>query len=412
MDDDSAHDNGDGVATNGVAHEADEAQCCNQPSGGDVDVGETGRRKRIDAILQSKSFRDELDRLLGSGVIDDNSVAGCLEQLTSMVGRLKREAGRATDGVKGYQCVRPVCDLRGVEGTQFSTYEKALRCKFACVFRLVDALGWNDACGSHLVLALPEGEPSVLVNPCDLLYSQMSASTLLRVPLSALGQSAGALPPELGRLHAPLLRAGASCVLHVRHEAVSAVSALRCGLLPVNEFAGALGPVEQLSGSEQLPDWGQRHFSSGNRTGVVLINNCGALCCADSVERTFFLMVNLVVACETQLNVMPMGVDNLCLLDECEQRRCREEWNRVFSSGAGDCELQFEAGVRLLERSGCRTGNAYQLPHLSALTSLQALTGVDRVTDQVTASPSRKSTVSRAGERIRWLGQQTAESKV
>lgn len=48
----------------------------------------------------------------------------------------------------------------------------------------------------------------------------------------------------------------------------------------------------------------------------MLLTNRGALCCGETVEEAFFNVYNTVVACETQLKLMPAGVDNLNLISE------------------------------------------------------------------------------------------------
>lgn len=53
---------------------------------------------------------------------------------------------------------------------------------------------------------------------------------------------------------------------------------------------------------------------------VMLLTNRGALCCGETVEEAFFNVYNMVLACETQLKLMPAGLDNLNLIsEECKK---------------------------------------------------------------------------------------------
>ena len=49
---------------------------------------------------------------------------------------------------------------------------------------------------------------------------------------------------------------------------------------------------------------------------VMLLTNRGALCCGETVEEAFYNVYNTVLACETQLKLMPVGIENLNLISE------------------------------------------------------------------------------------------------
>jgi len=75
-----------------------------------------------------------------------------------------------------------------------------------------------------------------------------------------------------------------------------------------------------------------------------------------------------VLACDTQLKMMPMGLDNLVLIDE-ESRRKTYELGQKGGGGVntakrdwGIGELEFEALMRKLDNAGFRTGYQYVEP--------------------------------------------------
>lgn len=49
---------------------------------------------------------------------------------------------------------------------------------------------------------------------------------------------------------------------------------------------------------------------------VLMLSNHGALCCGDTLEEAFFSVYHMVHACEAQLKLLPVGLDNLSLIPE------------------------------------------------------------------------------------------------
>lgn len=44
---------------------------------------------------------------------------------------------------------------------------------------------------------------------------------------------------------------------------------------------------------------------------VLLLSNKGALCCGETIEEAFYNARNTVLAAESQLKLLPVGIDNL-----------------------------------------------------------------------------------------------------
>lgn len=49
---------------------------------------------------------------------------------------------------------------------------------------------------------------------------------------------------------------------------------------------------------------------------MLLLTNHGALCCGETIEEAFYEAQHIVKACEAQLNLLPIGLDNLVLIPE------------------------------------------------------------------------------------------------
>jgi ribulose-5-phosphate 4-epimerase/fuculose-1-phosphate aldolase len=74
--------------------------------------------------------------------------------------------------------------------------EWALRCDLAACYRLVAAYGWSDLVFTHISAKLPDsvtgGEHQFLINPYGLMFDEITASSLVKVGVSA--QLGGILP--------------------------------------------------------------------------------------------------------------------------------------------------------------------------------------------------------------------------
>lgn len=131
------------------------------------------RRKRVEAIMCSRLFREELERIVDSHGRDGPS--GLLQQLSDMVGV---PAARVGSLFKSSNCVLPINDIRGVESMGYAKGEKILRCKLAATFRLLDLYGWTQGLGAQVTARLNADQELFLVNPFGLLYHEVTASSL------------------------------------------------------------------------------------------------------------------------------------------------------------------------------------------------------------------------------------------
>lgn len=142
------------------------------------DMREMDRRKRVEAIMSSRLFREELERIVDNHGRDGPS--GILQQLSDMVGV---PAARVGSLFKSSNCVLPINDIRGVESMGYGKGEKILRCKLAATFRLLDLYGWTQGLGAQVTARLNADQELFLVNPFGLLYHEVTASSLNKVDM-------------------------------------------------------------------------------------------------------------------------------------------------------------------------------------------------------------------------------------
>ncbi|SON56810.1 aldolase II superfamily protein [Hartmannibacter diazotrophicus] len=115
------------------------------------------------------------------------------------------------------------------------------RVKLAASYRMVARLGMDDLIYNHISLRVPGHEDQFLINPYGLLFSEITASSLVKIDTE--GRKIAESPYEVNVaafvIHAAIhkSRHDAACVLHTHSDASVAVSGQDKGLLPLSQFA-------------------------------------------------------------------------------------------------------------------------------------------------------------------------------
>ena len=94
--------------TNGNGIEKDDSEQIPRPADIEQDMREMERRKRVEAIMCSKMFREELERIVDGQLRDGSS--NVLQQISDMMGV---PANRVGSYFRGANCVIPINDIRG-----------------------------------------------------------------------------------------------------------------------------------------------------------------------------------------------------------------------------------------------------------------------------------------------------------
>src|SRR5256886_11090362 len=121
---------------------------------------------------------------------------------------------------------------------QVSKEEWGKRVDLAAAYRLMDLYGMTELSANHISTCVPGEDKTFLINPYGLLYDQMHASCFIKLDLDG---NILFNPTELGINKAGFVIHGAihgarhdvDCVIHTHTIAGMAVSAMKCGLLPI-----------------------------------------------------------------------------------------------------------------------------------------------------------------------------------
>nr|MBE5726033.1 hu li tai shao [Cucujiformia] len=274
-------------------------------------------------------FREELERIIETQMSEGTGTNSLMQQISDIMG-VNKQAGNV---YKNSSCVLPINDIRGVEAIGYDKGEKILRCKLAAVYRLIDLYGWNQGSSSLITARLNQDEEHFLVNPYGMLFHEITASSLIKVDMQAnvveQGTTNFAVNMSSFSLHGAVhaARPDIKCIINIHNPSVVAISALKAGILPISQESVVIGEVSVHSfygGIIEPEEKDKLARNLGPINKVLLLTNQGALCCGQTIEEAFYNARNTVLACESQLKLLPVGLDNIFLLNEEERKKIYE----------------------------------------------------------------------------------------
>lgn len=211
--------------------------------------------------------------------------------------------------------------------------EKQLRIDLAACYRLVDLYGMSDMLLSHISVRVPGEEEHILINPFGMMYDEIRASDLIKVDLDGRvifnpnPQYTVNLPGYVihGAIHGA--RHDVACVLHTHTPAGMAISALECGLLPLNQtamrFSGSVGYHDFEGVAVDLEERKRLVRDLGSHD-VLILRNHGLLTVGSTIGEAFVNMYRLERACQTQLLTMSahskLVVPDVAMVDKTFQQ--------------------------------------------------------------------------------------------
>ncbi|XP_070471284.1 alpha-adducin isoform X12 [Equus przewalskii] len=396
------------------------------------------QKKRVSMILQSPAFCEELESMIQeqfkkgknpTGLLALQQIADFMTTNVPNVYPAAPQGGMAALNMS-LGMVTPVNDLRGSDSIAYDKGEKLLRCKLAAFYRLADLFGWSQLIYNHITTRVSSEQEHFLIVPFGLLYSEVTASSLVKINLQGDVVDRGSTNLGVNQagftLHSAIYaaRPDVKCVVHIHTPAGAAVSAMKCGLLPISPEALSLGEVAYHDYHGILVDEEEKVLiqkNLGPKSKVLILRNHGLVSVGESVEEAFYYIHNLVVACEIQVRTLASagGPDNLVLLDPGKYKAK----SRPPGSPAGEGttglppkwqigEQEFEALMRMLDNLGYRTGYPYRYPALrekskkySDVEVPASVTGYSFASDgdSGTCSPLRHSFQKQQREKTRWL---------
>jgi ribulose-5-phosphate 4-epimerase/fuculose-1-phosphate aldolase len=218
-------------------------------------------------------------------------------------------------GIAGAKALESV-EIPSLEG-KVSDEEWAIRIDLACAYRMVAHYGWDDLIFKHLSARIPGPEHHFLLNPYNLMFEEVTASSLVKVDVQ--GNPVEPTPfitnPAGFTIHSAIhmAREDAHAVMHLHTPAGQAVSAHSEGLLPLTQTAMLIrGQVAFHEYEGVAVDLGERErlvADLGTKSAMILRNH-GTLAVGKNVGECFIRLYYLERACQAQIMALSAG-DNL-----------------------------------------------------------------------------------------------------
>ena len=192
------------------------------------------------------------------------------------------------------------------------------RVDLAAAYRLVALSGWDDLIFTHLSARVPGPEHHFLINPYDMMFEEITASSLVKIDVDGnpVGESTHPVNPAGFTIHSAIhmAREDAGAVMHLHTPHGQAVSAMEFGLLPHTQTAMIAkhnvayhdyeGIATDLDERERLV------ADLGNKQAMILRNH-GTLAVGETVADCFVRLYFLERACQAQVMMLSAGLENL-----------------------------------------------------------------------------------------------------
>jgi ribulose-5-phosphate 4-epimerase/fuculose-1-phosphate aldolase len=213
---------------------------------------------------------------------------------------------RGITGVKALESVE-IPSLQGKVGEE----EWAIRVDLACAYRIVAHYGWDDLIFTHLSARIPGSEHHFLLNPYQLMFEEVTASSLVKVDVQ--GNPVEPTPfitnPAGFTIHSAIhmAREDAQAVMHLHTPTGQAVSAHSEGLLPLTQTAMLVR--QDYEGVAVDLDERERLVANLGSKGAMILRNHGTLAVGKTVGECFVKLYFLERACQAQVMALSAGSD-------------------------------------------------------------------------------------------------------
>ena len=194
---------------------------------------------------------------------------------------------------------------------QVSREEWDVRVNLTACYRLMAEYGMVEMVANHISARVPGTQNEFLINPYGMLYEEMTASSMIRIDIdgNVLFNATEYGVNQAGYvIHSAIhaARHDVDCIIHTHTLAGMAVSAMKCGILPIAQSSMRFADIayHDYEGVALRQDERERLVQSlGDREAMVLRNH-GLLAVAPSIPECFNNMYRLERACELQVTAL------------------------------------------------------------------------------------------------------------
>ena len=229
------------------------------------------------------------------------------------------------------------------------------RVNLAAAYQLAAHFKWTDLIYTHFSARVPGRDDQFLINPYGLMFEEITASNLVKIDHhgDVIDDSTGLGYNEAGFvIHGAVhqARPEIQCVIHTHTRAGVAVSAMKCGLLPISQHALRVYADVSYHDYEGIAlefDERARLVRDLGLSRTMILRNHGLLALGDSVRDAFDRMYYLQCACQIQVDALAGGEVNLLSGDVV-----KKGWEQFERSDRSSPHKDWPALLRLLDRKG------------------------------------------------------------
>jgi len=240
-----------------------------------------------------------------------------------------------------------------------SKEEWQMRVDLAAAYQLAHIYRWTDMIYTHFSGRVP-GTEDFLINPYGMMFDEITASNLVKIDGEGkiLDDPLGMGVNEAGFvIHSCMHRARPeiNCVIHTHTRAGVAVSAMKCGLLPISQHAMRIHAELTYHDYEGIAlykeEQGRMARDLGPKSKAMILRNHGLLTLGETVREAFELMYYLDTSCQIQVDACAGGLHNVQLMSDAAAQTSTQQFTRPDRLGT---HKDWPALLRMLERRGIK----------------------------------------------------------
>ena len=198
-----------------------------------------------------------------------------------------------------------------------SEVEWQTRVDLAACYRLMPLFGMSDLIYNHITARIPVTEGHLLINPYGYMYEEITASSLVTIDVAGNVLLNSHKDYDINAagyvIHSAIhsARHDVQCVIHTHTRAGMAVSALKCGLLPLTQTAMRFGSVAYHDYESVAIDLEERErlVADLGDSEVMILRNHGLLAVGADIPQAFNAMYWLEMGCRAQVDAMACNTE-------------------------------------------------------------------------------------------------------
>jgi ribulose-5-phosphate 4-epimerase/fuculose-1-phosphate aldolase len=216
---------------------------------------------------------------------------------------------------------------------QVSREEWETRVNLAACYRLMHEFGMVEMIANHISARVPGTTNEFLINPYGMLYEEMTASSMVKIDLDGnilFNATEYGINKAGYVIHSAIhgARHDVECVIHTHTLHGMAVSAMKCGLMPIAQTSMRWAKGVSYHAYEGIAinlDERESLVRDLGENDALILKNHGLLTCGASIPECFNNMYRLERACQLQVMALSCNTE----IELPPQEVVEESW-RLF----------------------------------------------------------------------------------